>query len=313
MIRKVFIALFLISFASAACSQNEQSGISTALSSDKAITAFSFLNPAATGNINESAKTIDVIMPPGTNLNKLIATFTTTGSRVKVGSTVQVSGSTQNDFTNSVEYVVEAADGSIATYTVTVKSLTGYKFTAQIDYINGSPTIPALVGDIVTGTFSFDSTIPNHYISVNQGGYFQRPPAGVQVQIESIILNADLSSFTGYHIDIYNDESDVDPIRDSVSWYVNDTQVASVYGLDYFQMIFKLEDLTATALNDTAIPTNLVLSDFDNPYFSISGTKTINGMGTGLWLLTRKLLHCVESIIQLVGWAFLRCPTYKYR
>ena len=106
-----------------------------ALSSTKAITAFSFTNPAATGVIDETAKTIAVTVPYGTNVNVLIAKFTTTGTMVTVGSTVQVSESTANDFTNPVLYVVIAADGTTASYTVTVsmapstaKAITAFSF-----------------------------------------------------------------------------------------------------------------------------------------------------------------------------------------
>jgi len=102
----------------------------------KAITAFSFVGfPAATGVINEAAKTISVTLPVGTNLTNLIAKFTTTGINVKVGSTVQTSGSTPNDFTNPVPYIVTAADNSTVTYTVTVtvattsaKAITAFSF-----------------------------------------------------------------------------------------------------------------------------------------------------------------------------------------
>lgn len=89
-------------------------------SSAKAITAFFFTSPAVTGAINESAKTISITVPSGTNVTALVATFTTTGASVKVGSTLQVSGSTPNNFANPVLYTVTAADASTVTYTVTV-------------------------------------------------------------------------------------------------------------------------------------------------------------------------------------------------
>jgi hypothetical protein len=89
-------------------------------SSAKAITAFSFTSPAATGVINENAKTISVTVPSGTNVTALVATFTTTGVSVKVDSTLQVSGSTPNNFTNPVLYTVTATDATTVTYTVTV-------------------------------------------------------------------------------------------------------------------------------------------------------------------------------------------------
>jgi uncharacterized protein YegL len=97
--------------------------VTVAASPAKAITAFSFASPAATGIIDEAAKTIAVIAPHGTDVTALVATFTTTGASVRVGSTVQVSGTTPNDFTNPVSYLVTAADGSTATYAVTVTAI----------------------------------------------------------------------------------------------------------------------------------------------------------------------------------------------
>jgi len=90
-----------------------------ALSSAKVITVFS-LN-GVDGTINETEKTIAVTMFSGTDVKALIATFTTTGTSVKVGSTVQISGITTNNFTSSVTYTVTAADASTQDYIVTVK------------------------------------------------------------------------------------------------------------------------------------------------------------------------------------------------
>jgi hypothetical protein len=87
-------------------------------SSSKAITAFSLAG--VVGTINETGKTITVTMPFGTSVTALVATFTTTGASVKVGSTVQISGTTANNFTNQVIYTVNAADASTQDYTVVV-------------------------------------------------------------------------------------------------------------------------------------------------------------------------------------------------
>src|SRR5665647_902013 len=69
-------------------------------STSKAITAFSLAG--VVGTINEAGKTIAVPMPFGTNVTALVATFTATGASVKVGSDVQISGTTANNFTNQV-------------------------------------------------------------------------------------------------------------------------------------------------------------------------------------------------------------------
>jgi len=91
-------------------------------SPEKAITAFSFqgLAPPVPGVINESLHTIALTVPVGTDVSALVATFTTTGASLTVGSTPQVSGTTANDFSSPVTYIVTAADASTQAYTVTV-------------------------------------------------------------------------------------------------------------------------------------------------------------------------------------------------
>jgi hypothetical protein len=116
-----FTALLMVAFV-AGCgggSGGGNSGGGTATtSSAKAITAYSLAG--VTGTINETAKTISVALPYGTAVTALVATSTTTGTDQKVGSVIQTSGSTANDFTTPVVYKVTAADNTTATYTVTV-------------------------------------------------------------------------------------------------------------------------------------------------------------------------------------------------
>jgi hypothetical protein len=98
--------------------QNYTVTVTVAPSSAKEIKTFSLGTFA--GTINEAGKSIAVIVPLGTNVTALIATFTITGESVSIGSTVQTNGQTPNDFTNPVGYTVKAADASTTTYTVTV-------------------------------------------------------------------------------------------------------------------------------------------------------------------------------------------------
>ena len=110
--------------------------VSVAAISAKAITTYSFVGfPGSAGIIDETAKTIAVTVPNGTDLTALIATFTTTGASVMVGTTVQTSGVTPNNFTTPVTYIVTAADATTVTYSVTVtassisaKAVTAYSF-----------------------------------------------------------------------------------------------------------------------------------------------------------------------------------------
>jgi hypothetical protein len=112
-------------------------------SSAKAITAFS-LNGVA-GTIYETAKSIAVSMPYGTNVSALVATFTATEASVKVGTLAQTSGTTANNFTTPVAYTATAADGTTAVYTVTVsaalnsaKSITAFSLNGVAGAINNA-------------------------------------------------------------------------------------------------------------------------------------------------------------------------------
>ena len=66
----------------------------------------------ATSVINVAAKTIVSHVPYATTVSALVATFTTSASitSIKIGSTVQVSAATANDFGSAKSYVIIAAD-----------------------------------------------------------------------------------------------------------------------------------------------------------------------------------------------------------
>ena len=91
------------------------------ITSDKTtISAFSFTGSTKT-TIDQTAKTIAVIVPYGTNVASLKANFTaSTYSTVSVGSTAQVSGTTINSFSTPQTYIVKAQDGTTVNYVVTV-------------------------------------------------------------------------------------------------------------------------------------------------------------------------------------------------
>lgn len=91
--------------------------VAVALKTDKDINNFCI--NGMDGSISETNITVPVYK--GTNLTKLVATFSTTGINVKVGNIVQVSGQTSNNFTDPLTYTVTAYDGSTKEYKVYVK------------------------------------------------------------------------------------------------------------------------------------------------------------------------------------------------
>jgi hypothetical protein len=95
------------------------------LGTDKAITTFSFLHVDATGVVDQTAHSITVSVPHGTDITSLIAVFETSGVRVMLDDTEQETGVTVNDFTDPRTYVVVAEDGTTCAYALSVRIAPG--------------------------------------------------------------------------------------------------------------------------------------------------------------------------------------------
>ncbi|MFH0760966.1 MAG: T9SS type A sorting domain-containing protein, partial [Bacteroidota bacterium] len=106
----------------------------------KSILAFNFLGltPPAIGQI--IGTDISVVVPVGTNVTALVATFTLSPLSIAyVGAIQQTSGVTPNNFTNQVVYRVEAEDGSTLDYIITVSFNTGIDDNAWMNAIKAYP------------------------------------------------------------------------------------------------------------------------------------------------------------------------------
>jgi hypothetical protein len=134
----------------------------TLLNSAKAITSYSI--NGSNGLINGS--NIIVNLPIGTDLTSLVATFTTTATSISVGSVVQQSGLTANDFTNPITYSVTAADGSTADYVVKINL-----------------EITILTSNII---FDFESGMPS--------GYFADPSQSISASIITVDTHTQFGS-----------------------------------------------------------------------------------------------------------------------
>jgi hypothetical protein len=173
-----FLVVLLVSFV-AGCAGNDTATQGTVTpNSSKAITAYSFAGVA--GKVNEAAKTIAVTMPFGTNVTALVATFTTTGTSVKVGTAGQVSGTTANNLTSPVAYTVTAADSTTATYTVTAtvasisaKAITAYSFAGGTGTIDETAKTIAVTMPYGTNVTNLIATFTTTGASVNVGAAVQ--------------------------------------------------------------------------------------------------------------------------------------------
>ena len=202
------------------------------VSSAKAITAYS-LN-GVVGTINETGKTIAVTMPFGTDVTALVATFTTTGSSVKVGSTLQISGTTANNFTSSVVYTVTAADATTQDYTVTVTVASGDYTSADIGTLKFVPA----------GSFQRDSTSTN--ISTISTAFRMSQYDITRAQFLAIMgtdpSNATYSSGTS------------DPVQ-QVNWYQAIAFCNKLSIAEGLTPVYSVSGVTFSTLTYAAIPT----------------------------------------------------------
>ena len=195
MLRKLHLAviLALTGFLFYACG-DAKNDPEPAKASDKKITSFKFeksnnagLETAKlsdlTGTIDEEKRaiTVEVAIPSDGNLNTvqtvvktLKATFTLSDkATAKVGDVEQKSGETVNDFSQPVQYVITAEDGTSQNYAVTLslkvvssgtkssaKEISSFKFTAAANPSFKLAKIPDVEGLIDEGDKTVNFVIP---------------------------------------------------------------------------------------------------------------------------------------------------------
>ncbi len=119
-----------------------QFSISQGTYSAKSITAFNFTNPAATGAINESNRTITLSLPFGVAIGSFIPTISVTPN----ASISPASGISQN-FSTPKDYVVTAQDGSSQTYRVTVQNGAATSDKAITSFTTASPSATGSINE----------------------------------------------------------------------------------------------------------------------------------------------------------------------
>ncbi|PKL35928.1 MAG: hypothetical protein CVV44_20650 [Spirochaetae bacterium HGW-Spirochaetae-1] len=127
-VKLIFPLIFLALSGESGCERadlfNEMNGPAV-MTDAKAITSFSFTTLGITATIDDIAYAITATVPYGTDVTAMVASFATTGASVHIGATLQISGSTPNDFSSPVTYTVTAGDGSMQDYSVTVNIAAG--------------------------------------------------------------------------------------------------------------------------------------------------------------------------------------------
>ncbi len=135
--------------------------INTKVFAQAEITAFNFeQSPTYTETINAGTQTIDVEIYNSADITELTAVFVVSGNAIAiVGSVVQTSGVTVNDFTNQVSYIVTSQDGTLTKewkVNVTKRPPSSDKQLLSFQFVS----IPGSAGVIDEATHSVSVTIP---------------------------------------------------------------------------------------------------------------------------------------------------------
>jgi hypothetical protein len=165
---KWLVALVLVAFV-AGCGDDNDGAWTAPAGTANEMSAYSLDGTAGVVTEGTTPKTIDVVMPSGTDLSlALIATYTTTGASVMIDTVVQESGVTENVFLSvpqaPVIYTVTAVDGSTATYEVNVTVaasdaavMTSYSLNGIVGIVS-EDTIPKTIEVIMP--FGTDLSLP---------------------------------------------------------------------------------------------------------------------------------------------------------
>jgi formylglycine-generating enzyme required for sulfatase activity len=149
--------------------------VAVALNTAKAINAFSFASPAATGIISEASHSIAIAYPFGTNVQELVPTIVHSGESISPGA------GTAQDFRNPVTYRVRAADGSEQAYTVTVTvALNPAKAITAFDF--GSIGVIGAVDETshrIALTVPYETDIANLVPTITHSGASISPASGI--------------------------------------------------------------------------------------------------------------------------------------
>jgi len=205
-------------------------------STEKRITYFAFedLNPVCTGLINETAKTIFIDVPFGTNKSFLRATFISSDFSVVsiVGRGIQTSGVNYNDYASPVVYRVQAENGSTEDYTVVVNLSTDV--TAPV-VTNPAQTVTNASGQYVNVRSSEASG--KVYIIQSDA------PQGSLAEIESSV-----TAGTGRSAVVTSADTDI-----HISTYTLDHGTYYTYAVDAFGNV-SLRGVNSVFVNDVLAP-----------------------------------------------------------
>jgi hypothetical protein len=136
----------------------------------------------------------------------------------------------------------------------------------------GGSALPSMihVGDIFTGTYTYDSSAINTSTQSNIGTYVFNSPCGISLSLDGLEFKTDPTQMSGgFGIDIYDDLVS-NGTHDY--YYVHGDRTVYTNGLWIDTIWWKLGDSTHTAISSVALPiTAPILSAWNYNYVQIAG------------------------------------------
>lgn len=181
--------------------------ISSVLSAEADIVAFSLTQQASAATIDATAKTVVIKVVPGTDVTALAPTIEVSG-----GATVSPATGVAQDFTNPVIYTVTAQDGTtIKEFTVTVEIQQATSI-YDIQFSTASPADSPLLGQTVTlsGVTVTAAGTAGYYVQDAEGAYngvyiydnVNKPVIGDKVSLTALVAEynglTELTTITNY-------------------------------------------------------------------------------------------------------------------
>jgi hypothetical protein len=160
----------------------------TTNSTERVITSFNLSSPSVAGTIDNTAHTVTLTVPHGTDVTALTPTIATS-----TGAAVSPASGSAHNFTSPVTYTVTSADGTIQAYIVTVNVVAANQ---TVPDASGSATVDSETPNVVI-------TDPDQAVTVTVGsgttnatvdvGAFITDGTGVLPQITIESDNADIA------------------------------------------------------------------------------------------------------------------------
>lgn len=151
-----------------------------------------------------------------------------------------------------------------------VAEIVRHNFTGTVTYVSGAPFgLPPNPGDPVTGSITYDTSLPPAWSGAEAAGYIQQPPSGMSVVISGVTIQSqDYASFQVINgSGFYNLNGFFTPIS-----------VGGVLQENWSSILFSLSEVNQSAFVGTALPPSLNGASFSQRHGSVLDAESFGSL-----------------------------------